>query len=113
MRTNISEFTRQEKSILLYAEDCLVNNLGRMVAIKMNEEDFVNLKRMQEEGLLHYGRLPWKEIERLKKYFNSLTLPSYYVAFTDEAYTLAFAMRRERANKGEKELQEMLQKADD
>ena len=109
MRTNISEFGRQEKSILLYAEDCLVNNLGRLNGLKMNDEDLTNLKKMKEEGLLDFGRLPFHEIERLQKYFNRLTLPTHWVSFTDAAYTLSWAMRKERADKGAKELQEMLE----
>lgn len=110
MRTNISEFDRQEKSILLYAEDCIVNNLGRMNPLKMNELDFLNLKKMKEEGLLDFGRLPFHEIERLQKYFNKLTLPTHWVSFTDDSLSLTWLMRKERGDKGKAELQKMLEK---
>jgi hypothetical protein len=110
MRKEISEFMRQEKSILLYAETCLVDNKGRLNSLKMNGEDFDNLDKMEREGLLHYGRLPFHEIERLSKYFNKLTLPTHWVSFSDEAWALAWAMRKERADKGKEELQKALEK---
>lgn len=110
MRKDTCLYTRHEKSILLYAEDCLVNNIGRLNSIKMNDEDFVNLKKLKEEGLLDFGRLPFHEIERLSKIFNKLTLPTHWVSFTDEAWALAWAMRKERADKGKEELQKALEK---
>jgi len=110
MRKNIALYTRAEKSILLYAESCLVDNLGRMSNIKMNEEDFDNLKKLKEEGLLDFGRLPFKEIERLQKYFNRLTLPTHWVSFSDETWEIVGAMRKERADKGKEELQKKLEK---
>lgn len=110
MRKDISLYTRAEKSILLYAETCLVDNLGRMNSIKMNEEDFDNLKKMKEEGLLDFGRLPFKEIERLSKLFNRLTLPTYWVSFSDETWAIVGAMRKERADNGKEQFQKMMEK---
>jgi hypothetical protein len=110
MRKNIALYTRAEKSILLYAETCLVDNLGRMTNIKMNDEDFENLRKLKEEGLLDFGRLPFHEIERLSKVFGRLTVPTHWVSFSDETWEIVSAMRKERADKGKEQFQKMMEK---
>jgi hypothetical protein len=110
MRKQICLYTRGEKSILLYAESCLVDNLGRLASIKMNGEDLTNLEKLKAEGLLDYGRLPCAEIKRLSKFFNRLTTPTHWVSFSDETWTIVAAMRKERADKGKEELQKKLEK---
>jgi hypothetical protein len=110
MRKNISLYTRAEKSILLYAESCLVDNFGKLVNIKMNKEDFANLEKLKAEGLLDFGRLPFKEIERLSKVFSRLTTPTHWVSFSDETWVIVAAMRKERADNGKEELQKKLEK---
>lgn len=110
MRKQICLYSRAEKSILLYAESCLVDNLGRMSNIRMNEEDFENLKKLKEERLVDFGRLPFHEIERLSKVFGRLTVPTHWVSFSDETWAIVWAMRKERADKGKEELQKKLEK---
>ena len=110
MRKNIALYSRAEKSILLYAETCLVDNLGRMNGIKMNQEDMDNLEKLKMEGLLDYGRLPFKVIERLSKTFGRLTTPTHWVSFSDETWAIVGAMRKERADKGKEEFQKMMEK---
>jgi hypothetical protein len=77
-----------------------------MKGIKMNKEDLVNLCKMKDEGLLDFGRLPFKEIERLRDLVTYV--PTHWVSFTPQAWKLAWAMRKERADKGKEELDKTL-----
>ena len=109
-RKSIDEFSRQERSILLYAETCLVDNYGRMNQTRMNKEDFDNLDKMKAEGLLDYGRLPAKEIESYMKLLGRFQTATHWVSFTEEAWELVLIMRKARAEVGKTKLQEILEK---
>jgi hypothetical protein len=110
MRKSIAFYTRQEKSILLYAETCLVDNYGRLNQTRMNTEDFENLDKMKAEKLLDYGRLPSKEIEESMKTLGRFQTSTHWVSFTEQAFKLVTEMRRERAYNGTIKLREIMEK---
>lgn len=84
--------THDEKSVLLYAESCLVDSRGLMKSVKMNAEDMNCLKRFKMEGLIDYGRIPFHEINHPTVFSNT-----HWVSFSEEAWTLVHNLRRERA----------------
>jgi glutamine synthetase len=108
MRTKPSEFTRVETSVLLYVETCLVDNQGRMNQVRMNKEDFDALDTLKAEGMLDYGRLPEKEIEKYMKLLGRFQTSTHWVSFTEEAWVLVAIMRRERAERGKVQLQAIM-----
>lgn len=89
---------KDEESLLLYFETCLVDNFGRVEGIRMNDIDHVNMKRFVESGLIEFGRLKAKEIEKLRK-INMRRRWTHYVRFTDKAWEIAHKLRRERSDR--------------
>lgn len=90
------ELTKDQQSILLYCETCLVDQTGRMESIRMNDEDFRTLAAFQDDGVLDYGRIKMREIKRLAKSSPSHKF-THWVSFTPEAWTLTHTVRRERS----------------
>jgi hypothetical protein len=93
------ELTKVERSILLYAECCLVDNLGRLEGRRMNGEDIDALKSLKEKGIvLDFGRLAWKVVE----YYANSDLnykPTHFVRLTDEGWKLVHQLRREKSER--------------
>lgn len=90
---DISTMTKDEKSIILYAETCIVDKGSLMEGARMNAADHEALKRFQAAGILTYGRI--LSCCPTPSHFSSQ--PTHWVRFTDEAWTLATALRRQRA----------------
>lgn len=95
------EYTKEEKSLMLYFEDCLVNKKGRITKGRMNDEESKIAKGLANEDLIHFGRLPPKTIERHAKVYRQgfPDNPTNFVRFTDEAWELAHKWRRERSER--------------
>ena len=91
------EFTKVEKSILLYLETCLVDRNGRCEAIRMNKEDFDAIDKLKEEGLIKFGRIPSSEIKKLQKVYRLQA--THWVRFNDEAWSIAGKLRKERSER--------------
>jgi len=93
------DLTRAERSVLLYAESCLVDNLGRLESRKMNDEDIEALKSLKGKGIVQdFGRLAWKVVE----YYMTLgtsNKPTHYIRLTDEGWKLAHQLRKERSKR--------------
>ena len=87
-----------KKSTLLYLETCLVDQRGRVESRRMNEEDFENIEKFKEEKLIDFGRIPFKELEKLNKLSGPRTY-THWIKFTDRAWKLAHKFRREKAEK--------------
>ena len=90
----LDELTRDEKSVLLYAETCLVDGGGLMAGARMNEADIAALKRFREAGVLDFGRIPFHTLNELIQPAVKLT---HWVRFHESAWQLAHALRRQRA----------------
>jgi len=84
--------TKVQRSILLYAETCMVDYGGLLEGKRMNADDIEALEDMQDAGLLRFGRVPG----RLLGSFIGRDV-THWVEFTDAAWALAFAVRRFRA----------------
>ena len=85
--------SKDEESILLYLETCLVDNNGRMEEKRMKEVDFRIMETWKMAGLIDYSRLPFKEIEKLRKMTSSREY-THWVLFTDKAWELAHQHRK-------------------
>jgi len=91
------EFTKDERSLLLYLETCLVDNAGRCESLRMNKEDFENIEKFKEEGLIRFGRIPWSEIEKLKKLYRSKY--THWVRFNERTWEIVWKLRKERSER--------------
>jgi hypothetical protein len=91
MTIDINTLTRDEKSILLYAETCLVDRSGLLCGDRMNDADRAALAKFKAAGVLDYGRIPHKLVKR------EAVADTHWITFNDEAWAAAHALRRERA----------------
>lgn len=88
--------TRDQKSILLYAECALVDRGGLLTGARMNEDDMANLKLFADAGILKFGRIPHALLRSASR--SSDNYPStHWVEFTDVAWELAQKLRLDRA----------------
>lgn len=93
--TSAAELSRDEKSILLYAETCVVDGSGLLSGARMNEADITALKKFKDAGILDFGRIPYRTLATLiQPPAASLT---HWVTFHEPAWALAHALRRQRA----------------
>lgn len=90
---DINKLTKDEKSLLLYFEDCLVNQSGFVVAAHMNEIDFDIAKKWNDEKFISFQRIPFHQMEK-KPMSNT-----HWVRFTEDAWTIAQQLRKERSER--------------
>ncbi|MDN7965596.1 hypothetical protein QZM92_26810 [Burkholderia multivorans] len=90
---DINALTKVERSIILYAESCCVDCGGLLEGIRMNADDMTALRKFADAGILTFGRIP----ARLLGPLSGLREPTHWITFTEEAWQLAHALRRERA----------------
>jgi len=90
----IDDLTKTERSILAYAETCLVDYGGLLEGKRMNQDDIDALKKFQDAGILTFGRIPFHTVETLGRMGRH---PTHWITFTDAAWELAHAIRRLRA----------------
>ena len=98
MRTNLAEYTNEEKSLLLYLETRLVDHMGRVDGRNINAEDCDIAKKLMEEGLIEFGRISMRIILSQQKkglFFNNTN----WVRFTDLAWKLTHEERRLRSER--------------
>jgi hypothetical protein len=86
--------SKDEKSALLYAETCVVDRDGLLVGVQMNAADIDALNAYRLEGIIKFGRIPAKLIGKHPYPGYRVT---HWVTFTDRAWQIAGALRRERA----------------
>lgn len=88
--------TKDQKSVLLYAETCAVDKGSLLEGVRMNEADHEALRVLQEMGFLKYGRIPYRLIEERPSWFQSN--PTHWVKITDAGWALASACRKARSS---------------
>ena len=88
--------TKDEESILLYLETCLVDQRGKVEGKRMNQIDLDIIEKWKEQNILDFGRLPFAEIEKRKGY---AYCPTHWVQFTSSAWEMALRARRKRAER--------------
>lgn len=84
--------TRAEKSLLLYFETCAVDRFGRVDGDRINEEDIETAKRWDAEGFVGFGRICSADCTAAGR-------GNLWCRLSDEAFALAHAARRERAQR--------------
>jgi hypothetical protein len=80
--------SRDERSLLLYFETCVVDLAGRVDPRRMNEEDEVIANKWADKGFINYGRIASAD-------HNSQGC--LWVEFSADAWSLAHQARRQRA----------------
>lgn len=97
MPIDITTLSRDEASLLLYAETCLVDHGGLLTGDRMNAADLAALGKFKAAGILDFGRIPARLLGSLP------TAPgtklTHWVTFHDEAWDAAHALRRARADR--------------
>ena len=93
------KFTKDEKTLLLYFETCLVDAYGRAETRYMNKEDIEIAKKLTEAGLIEFGRLSMKAIEKLRRLHGYGKVYTHWVRFSDKAWELAHKWRKERSDR--------------
>ena len=92
------EFTKDEKSLLLYFETCLVDAYGRVAGACINKKDMEITKKFMALELIEFGRLSFKTIQKFRG--NKLSqIYTHWVRFSDKAWKLAHKWRRERSER--------------
>jgi hypothetical protein len=90
---NIDSMTKDERSMLLYAESCAVDGSGLLVGQRMNAADMEALKKFKAAGLLDYGRIPARLITAGVRGITD----THWVTLTESGWNLAHLLRRKRA----------------
>ena len=90
MKFDASKLSRDEQSILLYMECCLVDQGGILEGVRMNSDDHANIAKFKAAGLIDSGRVPARLLSKQPGSTN-------WVTFTPEAWTLVSQLRQIRA----------------
>jgi len=83
---------KDERTLLLFFETCLVDHNGKVATRHMNDIDREIAKKWTEEGFISFKRLPLAEVEDKVTY--ALT---YKVRFSEQAFEITHTLRKERA----------------
>ncbi len=87
----LSEMTKQEKSLLVYLEVCLVDSTGKINGVNIDNQDIDILKRWSKLGFIDYGRIHSSHIH--DRYTCT------WCTFSNEAWKLAHKERKLRSNR--------------
>lgn len=85
----VENVTKDERSLMLYAETCMVDYGGLLEGVRMNEKDMEALASYKAQGLLDYGRIPHRAMEAMVA--RACTM---WVEFTPKGWEFAHALRR-------------------
>ena len=89
------EMNRDQQSLLVYLETCLVDYGGKCESRRMNEDDFKQIALWKDCNLVRFGRLFAREVVDQTR----TRLSTHWVLFSEEAWSLAHRWRRERAER--------------
>lgn len=84
-------FDEGKRAVMLYCESCLVHTGGRFMGACVSQEGFANLRRFKRLGILDFGSLPEGKPTKGGE------MVTHWVTFTDIAWVIAHALRREQA----------------
>jgi len=90
----MKQFNKDERSLLMFFESYIVDNLGKVAGSRMNEDDYEIAKKWNDEGFISFERIPFHDINK-----NKAIPDTHQVKFSDEAWTLAHQFRRERGER--------------
>lgn len=90
------ELTKDEASLLLYFESCLVDQSGKVKQCKMNSDDLLALASLKEKGLV-------SDFLALDEYFveeqHTRYPDTHFVLLTDSGWAAASEERRARSKR--------------
>ena len=88
---DLKKLNKNERSLLLYLETCLVDNGGKIDNRKINDEDIKIMINWEAKHFINFGRIK----------FNAITKPynSNWIEFSDLAWKLAHKERIERSKR--------------
>jgi hypothetical protein len=84
------DMTKDERSVLVYAESVTVDYGGLMEADRMNAEDFAGLDKLAVLGFLTWGRIP---AALLGQHDLTRTKPTHWCKLTESGWALAHQCR--------------------
>ncbi len=90
MKFEADKLSKDERSILVYMECCIVDAGGMLESIRMNADDHENAKKFKDAGLIDFGRVPACLLSEGRG-------KNYWVTFTPEAWSLVSELRQIRA----------------
>lgn len=86
----LSQMSRDERSLLIFLETCAVDYCGRVNAARMNQLDAEITDRWKEEGFVDFGRIASKDHNGQG---------AHWVELSANAWELAHLERRARATR--------------
>jgi len=86
----LSEMTKEERSLLLYFESCAVDKGGAVDSRRMNQNDFIIAQQWCVSGFIKFGRVYSKDVREAR---------THWVELSDEAWIPAHQERRNRADR--------------
>ena len=96
---NCESMTKDERSLLLYFEDCMVNKMCCVQPVHMNEEDFRIAEKWHEDKFVSFVRCPYDFIRKDNPNRRAGGDYTHLVLLSDEAWELAHQLREERGNR--------------
>ena len=92
------EFTKVDKSLILYLETCMVDKYGLVKGAQINNEDIESSRKLESLGVISLRRLPYSAIGYQEQApFGPYT---YYIEnFSSKAWDLAHQFRMERSKR--------------
>lgn len=89
----LKDFSRDERSLLLYLETCAVDLCGRFDDRRINDADRATMKEWHVVGFIDYGRIVAADANRQG---------AKWVELSEEAWDLAHKERRDRAARNQR-----------
>lgn len=89
----LRSLNKQQESLLLFLETCVVDHAGAIRSSSMNQSDFDQAEKWHADGFIRFGRITHATIDRNSE-------RHHWCQFSDEAWLLAQQKRRERAARG-------------
>lgn len=86
---------REQISLLVYLETCMVDHGGKVEGCRINGDDHALIATWKEEGLVKFGRLFASEACQEGRSYEA----THWVLFTDKAWDLSHHFRRKRAER--------------
>ncbi len=92
----LADMTKDERSLLLFLETCVVDQGGLVDTRHMNDADQKIVDVWKACGWVDYGRVRFGDLERLQTGKHQMT---HWIELTDEMFRLAHEERRARSTR--------------
>lgn len=87
---NLSEMTKDERSLLLFLETRAVDHAGKVQTAHMNADDFKIAASWDKTGFIKFGRVAFEDVNKFG---------SHWCSLSEEAWALAASERKARAGR--------------